>query len=207
MAGVGSRMNINQNKVLLPLNNKPVFMHSYDKFKEKGLEIICVINPTDEEQVRNYLPDAKITFGGSTRQESVYNGLLKCSGDYVFIHDAARPLLSNKVIDDLIEKSNQQKPILTYHKCKNTIKDISVGIKTIDRENIILATTPQCSSLEDMLYCHNKAKKDNYLATDDIALIEKYLCKEIILVEANEENFKITTKLDYELANLILKEQ
>lgn len=207
MAGVGNRMNMDKNKILLPLNDKPVFMHSYDKFKDKGLEVICVINPIDEKQIKEIVDENTIiTYGGSSRQESVYNGLLKCSGDYVFIHDAARPLLSNDLIDNLIINSKSNKPILTYFKCKNTIKDISNGIKTINRDNIILAATPQCGKVKDFLYCHEEAKKDNYLATDDISLIEKYLKEEIILIESNEENFKITTKLDYELAKLISKE-
>ena len=48
MAGTGSRMKLSQNKILLDLNQKPVFMHSYEKFKKFGLEIVCVINPNDE---------------------------------------------------------------------------------------------------------------------------------------------------------------
>ena len=198
MAGVGSRMNINQNKVLLELDNKPVFMHSYEKFKKHNLEVICVINRNDESFVKEVLDEnAVIVYGGKTRQESVYNGLLKCSGDYIFIHDAARPLISNSLINELILKSSFNKPILTYFKCKNTVKDITMGIKTLNRDNIIFAATPQCAKKEDMIYCHKLANKENYLGTDDISLIEKYLDKEILLIESNEENFKITTKLDY----------
>ena len=207
MGGVGSRMNMNQNKVLLPLNSKPIFMHSYNKFKSNNLEIICVINSKDEDQVRKLVDnDTIITYGGATRQESVYNGLLKCTGDYVLIHDAARPLISNELIKKLIDKSRFNKPILTYFKSKNTVKDISCGLKTLNRDNIIFAATPQCASLEDFINCHNEAKKENFLATDDISLIEKYMDKEVLLVESNEENFKITTQLDYELAKLIVKE-
>lgn len=206
MAGVGSRMNMNQNKVLLQLNEKPVFLHSYDKFKKYGLEVICVINSNDEIEVKKYLNDATIVYGGSTRQESVYNGLLKCSGDYVFVHDAARPLISEELIKELIENSQSNKPILSYFKCKNTVKDITDGLKTLNRDNIIFASTPQCARLEDFMYCHKKAIQDNFIATDDISLLEKYLDKEIKLIESNEENFKITTKLDYDLAKLILKE-
>lgn len=207
MAGVGSRMNINQNKILLNLANKPVFMHSYDKFKKFGLEIICVINPNDELEIKKYLDeDAIIVYGGSTRQESVYNGLLKCSCDYVLIHDAARPLISEKLIEELIKTSKLGLPILTYFKCKNTVKEISNGLKTLNRDNIIFAATPQCGMLDDFMYCHRKAIEDNFISTDDISLIEKYLNKEIKLIESNEENFKITTKLDYDLAKLILKE-
>ena len=207
MAGVGSRMNMNQNKVLLKLNDKPVFIHSYEKFKKFGLEIICVINPNDELDVKTALSDdVNIVYGGKTRQESVYNGLMQCKGNYVLIHDAARPLISEEVIQKIVDMSKLELPILTYFKCKNTVKDISDGVKTLNRDNIIFAATPQCASLNDMIYCHQEANKNNYIATDDISLIEKYLNKEILLLESNEENFKITTKLDYDLAKLILKE-
>ena len=207
MAGTGSRMKLSQNKILLDLNQKPVFMHSYDKFKKYDLEIVCVINPNDEEEIKKYVDENSIlVYGGSSRQESVYNGLLKCNGDYIFIHDAARPLISEELIEELINNSSLQQPILTYFKCKNTVKNIECGIKTLNRDNIIFAATPQCATLEDYLYCYNKAKEEKFIATDDISLIEKYLNKNIKLIESNEENFKITTKLDYDLAKLILKE-
>jgi 2-C-methyl-D-erythritol 4-phosphate cytidylyltransferase len=208
MAGTGSRMNMSSNKVLLKLGDKPVFKHSYDKFKKNDLEVICVINSNDEEEIKSILGDtAEVVFGGATRQESVYNGLIKCNGDYVLIHDAARPLISDKLIKELIINSKMSKPILTYFKCKNTVKDISDGLKTLNRDNIIFAATPQCAKKEELLYCHQKAKIDNFIATDDISLIEKYLDKEVLLIESNEENFKITTKLDYDLAKVILKEK
>jgi 2-C-methyl-D-erythritol 4-phosphate cytidylyltransferase/2-C-methyl-D-erythritol 4-phosphate cytidylyltransferase/2-C-methyl-D-erythritol 2,4-cyclodiphosphate synthase len=52
MAGIGSRMNLNVNKILLPLNDKPVFMHSLLKFVNRGYEIVCVINPNDEDNIK-----------------------------------------------------------------------------------------------------------------------------------------------------------
>lgn len=206
MAGTGSRMNMDKNKVLLQLDGKEIFMHSYDKFKSKGLEVVCVINPIDEELIRkSFKDDVIITYGGPNRQESVYNGLKVARGDYILIHDAARPLISQNLIDTLIDKAQSGKPILTYFKCKNTVKSIELRIETLNRDNIIFATTPQCGKKEDFIYCHKKAKEENFIATDDISLFEKYLDKEIELVEANEENFKITTKIDYELAKLLVK--
>ena len=208
MAGKGSRMNLNVNKVLLPLNDKPVFLHSLLKFIKRGYEIVCVIDPLDEKEVRKWLPEGIIiAYGGKTRSESVYNGLSICTGDYVLIHDAARPLISDEVLDTIDKTILDEKPILVYSNVKDTIKIVDLKIETLDRDMLIAAQTPQGALYKDLLYCYQMSKMENFNATDDISLIERYLDLDINLIKGNEENIKLTTKLDYELLKLMAKEE
>ena len=207
MAGIGSRMNLNVNKVLLPLNDKPVFMHSLLKFVNRGYEVVCVINPSDEALVKKYLPEGIIiAYGGNTRSESVYNGLSKCSGNYILIHDAARPLISNDVLDNVDKSIKDNKPILVYSKVKDTIKINDSGIKTLNRDELLAAQTPQGASYRDLMYCYQMARMEGFNATDDMSLIERYIGSDITLIEGNSENIKLTTQIDYEVVKLLAKE-
>ncbi|MBO5711302.1 MAG: 2-C-methyl-D-erythritol 4-phosphate cytidylyltransferase [Acholeplasmatales bacterium] len=207
MAGIGSRMNLNVNKVLLPLNDKPVFMHSLLNFVNRGYEVVCVINPSDEALVKKYLPEGIIiAYGGNTRSESVYNGLSKCSGNYILIHDAARPLISNDVLDNVDKSIKDNKPILVYSKVKDTIKINDSGIKTLNRDELLAAQTPQGASYRDLMYCYQMARMEGFNATDDMSLIERYIGSDITLIEGNSENIKLTTQIDYEVVKLLAKE-
>ncbi|MBR6072350.1 MAG: 2-C-methyl-D-erythritol 4-phosphate cytidylyltransferase [Acholeplasmatales bacterium] len=207
MAGTGSRMGANKNKILLEANNKMLFEYPLELFKKYNFEIVCVINKNDEQLLMPYLKNVKYTIGGATRGDSVYNGLLKCSGDYVLIHDSARVLLSSKVIDKIIELKDNFEAVLTYCKVKDTIKEIDNGkLITLNRDNLIAASTPQCGKLEYLKRAYQLAKKDNKTFTDDISLIEHYYPNiRIGLVEANEENFKVTTPIDYKIIKELIK--
>lgn len=207
MAGVGSRMNLNINKALLPLNDKPVFMHSLLKFVNRGYEVICVINPNDREKIIDILPEGiTIAYGGNNRFESVYNGLSKCSGDYILVHDAARPCIADEVLDNVDNAIRSKKPVLVYSKVKDTIKINDGKITTLNRDSLIAAQTPQGATYKNFMYCYQMAMMEGFVPTDDISLIERYLDSEIVLVEGNLENIKITTQIDYELLKLLTKE-
>ncbi|MBE6137969.1 MAG: 2-C-methyl-D-erythritol 4-phosphate cytidylyltransferase [Erysipelotrichaceae bacterium] len=207
MAGKGSRMNKNVNKVLLPLGQKLVFEHSLDTFKSLGCEVICVVSKDDYPMISERLKHVKFTFGGQTRQESVMNGLKECSGDYVLIHDAARPFISESVVREIISSYKLNEAILCHHNVKDTIKCFTNdGVSTLNRASLIAASTPQCASLEVLNEVYQKASNDAFVATDDLSLIERYRPDiKINYVLANEESFKITTPLDYELAKLIVE--
>ena len=204
MAGVGSRMGIDKNNVLLPLGDKLIFEHSLDLFLSYGFEVVCVINKNDEEFIKNRLQGkAKYIYGGETRQDSVYNGLNSITGDYVLIHDAARPLISKDVIDNILKIKSDKKGILCYLETKDTIKINDIKLITLDRSKLISAVTPQCGPKDILLKCYTKAKNDNKSFTDDISILEYYSDIKIDLVKANEEVIKVTTKLDYEIVKLL----
>lgn len=209
MGGKGSRMNLDINKVLLPLGKKKVYQYPLDVFLNNNCEVVCVVSKDDYSILENELPkNVKITLGGDTRAKSVYNGLKCCSGDYVLIHDAARALISDEVIKNIIKMSNKNEAILTYTPVKDTIKIFENDkLTTLDRNRLIASATPQCAPFKIMLDSYEKSIKDNYTSTDDISLIEKYHSEvKINLIDGYDTSFKITTPIDYKLARLIVEE-
>jgi 2-C-methyl-D-erythritol 4-phosphate cytidylyltransferase len=210
MAGKGTRMGYEKNKILLPFGDKYLFEYPLDTFLSFGFEVICVISKEDEEEVSKVLnkKNVKYTLGGKTRGESVYNGLKVANGDYIMIHDAARMFIDKDLINEILATSLEEAPILTYTKVKDTIKALEdKKLNTLNRDSLIAAATPQCAKRSLFLDVYEKAFKDGYSGTDDISLIEKYYKDmEIKLVLAKDTIFKVTTKLDYDLALLLWRE-
>lgn len=207
MAGIGKRVGLNKNKALAIIGNKPMYKYSLDLFKKYNFEIICVINPNDLDELKDSLPnDVKVVFGGAERSDSVLEGLKVASGDYVLIHDSARPFLSSDVIDEILRIKNDNNCILTYFDVKDTIKEKGEKLKTLKRDSLIAASTPQCGSKAILLDSYLKRDK-NISFTDDISLVEYYNPDvKIDLVKANPESFKITTPLDLKIAELLWRD-
>ena len=110
MAGSGTRTHLTYNKTLYEINNVPLFMYSLNKLTQVGFdEYIIVVSNSDYEYVCNYLASTpyhvKIVLGGLTRSESVKNAIKEVSTDVALIHDAARPLISTRDIDAIIEET------------------------------------------------------------------------------------------------------
>lgn len=210
MAGKGTRMKENINKVLLPLKDKQIYQYALELFLKNNFEVICVISKDDEALIdKTKYPNVKYVIGGETRAHSVYNGLKCCSGDYVLVHDAARALLDQDTLDNIINSINDNEAILTYLEVKDTIKDTSDNkLVTLKRDKLIAASTPQCAPYKYLYNSYKLAFDEGYSSTDDISLIEKYYPDiNIKLIKANENSFKITTQLDYKLAKLLVEEQ
>ena len=210
MAGKGTRMGYEKNKILLPFGDKYLFEFPLDTFLSFGFEVICVISKEDEEEISKVLKkrNVKYTLGGKTRGESVYNGLKVATGDYIMIHDAARMFIDKDLIHEILATSLEEAPILTYTKVKDTIKALEdKKLNTLNRDSLIAAATPQCAKRSLFLDVYEKAFQEGYSGTDDISLIEKYYKDmEIKLVLAKDTIFKVTTKLDYDLALLLWRE-
>ena len=76
MAGRGTRMGLNENKILLKLGDKPLFMYSLEKFLKHNFEVVCVINENDKDKIIPILPkNVKYVLGGKERGDSVLNGI------------------------------------------------------------------------------------------------------------------------------------
>lgn len=204
MAGRGSRMGYERNKILLPFGEQYLFEIPLNTFHKMGFEVICVISKEDKDVIVPRLPakNCKYIYGGQTRGESVLHGLEVAKGDYILIHDAARMWINPELITQIVELGDEKYPVLTYTEVKDTIKQITNGkLKTLERNKLIAAATPQAGPLSLFKEVYLKAKNDNYTGTDDISLIEKYHPEiEIKLIKAFDEIFKVTTPQDYELA-------
>jgi len=217
-AGKGRRMNSRISKPFIPISGKPILAYTIDKFEKcKSIDKIYLIVSPEEKEIchknillrYNFSKVQELVDGGDTRQDSIYNGLkaLDKDTDIVVIHDGARPLVEETIIQDSIEKAQKYGAAITVIPIKDTVKKSENNFyisKTLNREEIWRAQTPQTFKYDIILPAYHQAYKDKYLATDDAAILEKYGHK-VKLIIGTEENIKITTPFDLIVAEVFLK--
>ncbi len=216
-AGQGKRMKSEQNKIYLELNSYPILYHTLSVFtKKKREDQIVVVVKADELEycqtkiIDRYFPGEKIKIvaGGKTRRESVFAGLKVFSPaiDYVIIHDGARPLLTQDLLNDVIDALKEYKAVSLGTRLKDTVKEVdgkNTVLKTPDRSSLMAVQTPQAFLYRELLEAHEKVPH-NYPVTDDASLLE-YMDKRVKIIEGSEENIKITTSIDLLIAEKILE--
>lgn len=201
-AGSGKRTGLKYNKIFYKINNQTVYEMNISHFLEDNRckQIIVVTKENEIDDIRTLVNDSRIeyVFGGKERQDSVYEGLQKVKENHVFIHDGARPYVSKQSINDLVECLKTYDAGLLMVPCKDTIKEVKEGIvvKTLKRETLMQAQTPQVFKSEDIKVAYQKAKDEGYVATDDSQLFERYIDKDIKAVLGDYSNLKITTQED-----------
>lgn len=216
-AGRGLRIGKNINKQFLPLCGKPLLAHTLGACIASQFfsAIIVVVTPGEEELFRRdvllpWLPHEKITMvtGGKERQDSVYNGLQALPADtaVVCIHDGARPLVRPALFRGCLEKAGQHGAAITAVPVKDTIKMVAANqvIGTPPRENLWAVQTPQAFRFDLLLNVHQRALRENFYATDDAALLERY-GHAVWVVHGDYENIKVTTPEDLVVAETFLK--
>lgn len=201
-AGKGSRSGLTYNKMLYRFKNKTVYEMSMEIFLNDGRckQIVVVTKEEELDDLKKLISSKKIdyVFGGKERQDSVYNGLRVVKEDYVLIHDGARPYLKKENIDDILECLNKNDACLLVVPVKDTIKVCIDGniVKTLPREQLVQAQTPQAFKTELIKRCYQKGKDKNYIATDDASLVEYFENIEVKAVLGSYSNIKITTPDD-----------
>jgi len=217
-AGKGKRMNARINKPFIPIFGKPILAYTIEKFEKCKLidKIYLLVNAEEKEICHkniilkyNFFKVQKLVDGGETRQDSIYNGLkaLDKDTDIVVIHDGARPLVEATTIRDSIEKAQEYGAAIAVIPIKDTVKKSENNFfidKTLNREEIWRAQTPQTFKYDIILPAYHQAYKDKYLATDDAVIVERYGHK-VKLIIGSEENIKITTPFDVIVAEIFLK--
>lgn len=217
-AGKGSRMKADINKQFLKIGEKEVLAHTIDKFykNENINEIIIVAKEDEKDYLKENIIDKygykniKIAVGGKERQDSVYNGLklVKHDCDIVLIHDGARPFIDEETIDNCIKYTKQFNSTVIGVPVKDTIKVVDGNNDVSDtpnRSKLWSIQTPQSFKYDLILKAHEKAKKDNYLGTDDSMLIE-HIGEKVKVIEGNYNNIKITTPEDLQIGMEILRQ-
>ena len=188
-AGKGERSGLSENKILYLLDNKPLFMHSVDKFLKHQIDVILVINKADEKEILKHY-QGRYVYGGKTRADSVFAGLKASNAKYVFIHDAARPFIKDEAIRDIKAKLNQYDAVLS---CQKVVDTVYQDLNVLDRDTLLIGLTPQAFKRDKYMRCFNAKSKQ---FTDDISLYRSIYDEEIGLVYTT--NKKITTKQDIE---------
>lgn len=210
-AGSSRRMG-GVNKLLLPLQGKPLLVHTLSYFENHPLVRGVVVSaPADQREV--YLGLAReygltkvvsVVAGGAERQDSIRNALaaLQCGGeDAVAIHDGARPCLSGDLLERLLAALDEAEGSLPMVAVKDTIKRVDEQgkvLETLTRSELYAAQTPQVFRYAAIVEAHRKAHSEGYLGTDDCSLIE-YYGGTIRAVEGDYRNLKVTTPEDIEM--------
>lgn len=212
-AGIGSRMNLNIPKQFLKINGKPIFIYSLEVLRRvKSIDnIIVTCNTEYIDLYKQYSDDfgiEKVIYisGGKTRQESVRIGLEHVKSKRVLIHEAARPLIGYDFVEYLLS-FKEEAAIIPTIPIKFTVSEGDEYMtKELDRSKLHNVQLPQVFNTEKLINAHRRAVEDNYFTTEDGTLIFHYGGK-VRFVEGRESNIKVTTNLDIELVNNILKFQ
>ena len=215
-AGQGKRMQAGMNKVFMSLGDVPILVRTLIKFSqcEAVDQLVIVVAPYETELVRNFLgkiPNLKpwqVVAGGTERQYSVMNGIMATPADsqIILVHDAARPLVSNDTILEVINKAQTQGAAIAAVPAKNTIKVCEYGkvTDTPDRNLLWEVQTPQGFQRELLLKAYRQAVNTNFLGTDDASLVEK-AGYPVYLVKSDYANIKITTPEDIVIAEALIQ--
>jgi 2-C-methyl-D-erythritol 4-phosphate cytidylyltransferase len=216
-AGQSSRMGGTVSKQFMKLGDHPVLVHTLLTFQTlvQITEIIVVCRTNElvkcQELLKQYSLDKikAVIPGGTTRQESVYNGICQVSEDskIIVVHDGARPFVTHDIICQCIEAAKFYGAACAAVKVKDTIKTASMNEfvqETLDRSLLWSIQTPQAFDTELLKHAYENAIQTGFLGTDDCMLVEK-LGHKVKLVESDYENIKITTPVDFIVGDSILK--
>lgn len=217
--GKGSRMGTDLPKQFLSLCYKPVIAHSIEAFNSHPLidGVLVVCNPDYielmKEIVKKYNLDKvfDVIEGGKTRQESSLIGLLRVEDEFspddiVVIHDAARPLVSERIISDNLSLASEFGACVTAIPMQDSVLVTKNGKKVssyADRSELMAVQTPQSFVLGKILRAYQNAP-EGLNATDDSSVAFK-MGIEVKIAEGEKRNIKITTGEDMELAKLWAK--
>jgi 2-C-methyl-D-erythritol 4-phosphate cytidylyltransferase len=218
--GSGSRIDDDLPKQFLMLKGRTILQHTIDKFEyHPTIDHIFLITKSEfydktEKIIRdsNYGKVVKILEGGEVRQDSSRIGVTAAgAGDYenVLIHDAARPLVSKKIIDDILEKLDTHSAVNVAIMSPDTIVQVDENqlVRNVpDRKYLRRVQTPQAFKLELMQKAHQLALENGITnATDDCSLVLKLKLAEVYVVEGSQLNIKITYPIDLHIAEKILE--
>lgn len=207
-AGTGSRTKLNHSKVLHPINGKPMFMYSVERFLSMGFSVVLVVAKSDLNDMRKYVNEdlVKMVTGGKTRSESVMLGLREVETPYVFIHDAARPLITKEAILSVEEALSYHDAVLLAEPLTQAIKRHQDDLlKSENRDHFVLAQTPQAFLTEKIRYAYIRMDR---VYDDDISLYQAFYPEDHVHVVINETpNMKVTYKEDIEYVKMIFEER
>lgn len=195
------------------LHGKMVLRHTVEVFENHPLiaETCVVIHPDHRTYYNNAIEGLALPapiLGGNERYESVYNGLKQYEHSditNILIHDAARPFISQDIITQHVEALTTEQATLTAINATDTIKQqTNQTLKTLDRNHIFLAQTPQGFQYDLLLKRYENHMNDTSkrLITDDVSLFEDK-DDAIKIINGSRFNIKITTQEDLEMGEYL----
>ncbi|HDL07562.1 MAG TPA: 2-C-methyl-D-erythritol 4-phosphate cytidylyltransferase [Desulfobacteraceae bacterium] len=220
-AGSGTRMNNSVRKQYLILAGRPVLSHTLLIFDScHFIDKIFLVVPEKDFNFccKNIILPLKLhkkidlVSGGKRRQDSVYNGLVAADNadnkkeGIVAIHDGVRPFIRPCQLETCIDGAKKFGACILGIPAFETLKQTDNACftaKTINRDDVWLAQTPQAFKCSIIIKAHENARREGYTGTDDAQLVER-LGKKVKVTKGSRFNIKITTEEDLLLADLII---
>ena len=219
--GVGKRMQSEIPKQFLEVEGKPIIVYTIENFqRNEQIEKIVVVCVKDWiEHLRNLIQKYAltkvewITEGGDTGHDSIRNGVFFLKDkiepdDFIIVHDAVRPILPQKAIDEVIRVAHENGNASSSIACHPPIvytEDFKSGIKDVDREHVMLTASPQAFRYELALKCYEKAEQENkHNFTFTSSLLIHY-GERVYFAKGTTSNIKVTQKEDLALFGALLK--
>jgi 2-C-methyl-D-erythritol 4-phosphate cytidylyltransferase len=216
-AGQSSRFRDKEKKPFAQLDGRAVWLRSAELFitRPDVCQCLIVVAPSDQETFRRRyganlaFMNVQIANGGAERFESVANALalLKPEAEFVAIHDAVRPCLTEELIDAVFAKAEKTGAALLAAPVTDTVKRVDAQQQvqeTVPRQNLWLAQTPQVFRRDWLTEAYAQRANYGQEITDDAQLLEA-AGRKVHVVEGPPSNVKITTKGDLHLAEAVIK--
>ncbi|SFJ37538.1 2-C-methyl-D-erythritol 4-phosphate cytidylyltransferase [Planctomicrobium piriforme] len=214
-AGQSSRFgDARRKKPFIDLKGRPVWVRAIEPLVNHPdvVQSLIVVAADDVEWfTEKFRPNlafmnVDVIAGGKERADSVQNALahVKSNVDYVAVHDAARPLLVKKWVDEVFAAAIKSGAAIPASPIASTIKRVAQGkiTETVPREHLWGAQTPQV--FERKLLLEAFAKRDKFVATDEAQLVER-IGHAVSIVDCSPLNIKITTQEDFRMAEALLE--
>lgn len=217
-AGGSSRFRgFDHKKPFVDLVGIPVWLRTVQAFSQRddvGQVILVLAEEDRAEFVQRFggaADQLTLATGGASRAESVRNALGELSDDseYIAVHDAARPLVSQAVIDRVFQAAQDSGAAIPGVPVTSTVKRVDAAGTiqgTVDRTPLRLAQTPQTFAREILMKAFEAAGDELHSYTDEASLVEASGTP-VVVSEGAWDNIKITTAEDFRLAELILSGQ
>lgn len=218
--GVGSRMHKDIPKQFLTVNEKPIIMYTLEAFQKHpevdSIAVVCVEGW--EHVLKAYARQfgiAKLEYvipGGDCGQSSIRNGVFELekhfdSDDIVLVHDAIRPLVSDRIISDCISVAREKGCAITVLPCAEAMHytdDQVSSTSNIPRENLKRSQTPQGFPLGKLCDFHRRALKEGITNSVASCTLTVELGEPIYFCQGSEKNIKITTVDDLDIFKALL---
>jgi 2-C-methyl-D-erythritol 4-phosphate cytidylyltransferase len=216
-AGRGVRFGGDQKKQFLAIGGRSVLEWTLAAFQSSAVieEIVVVVGREDlefvEEFSQQYSKVSNVVPGGETRQESCWNGLSRLGEniEYVAVHDGARPCVTTEIIEKTVDVAKVYRAAVTGTPVPDTMvraEDDDKGPvlgKVLDRRTMWRIQTPQVFELALLRDAALKARKDEFVGTDESSLVKRFGVP-VRLVRGRFDNIKLTNPEDLALAKAIL---
>ena len=213
-AGRGLRFGSAENKIWSVVAGQTLLEHTLDAFQAHPDVNVIVLSCADFEMERvraasrRFSKVVEVVKGGDTRSESVQNGLsvLSIGCEFVLVHDAARPAVSQQLISRVIAEVRRNGTAIPGLPVTDSIRRHTSDWRvsdTLDRSNLSAVQTPQAARLEYLLTAYKKLGADAYQQTDEAGVLQAGGFP-VYIMEGDPDNLKVTTSADLARAEYLL---